>query len=72
VLFGFFFEVHMGRIGGEFRTLVEGVCAEILGRPIRLDIEQVEKAAQVRRVPRGGHLIETARAIGATPVGKDQ
>jgi hypothetical protein len=63
----------MGRIDTEFRALVEEVSTEILGRPVRIELELVEKAAQVRRAPpKGGHLLETARAIGATPVGKDQ
>ncbi len=68
---GFYKPVHMNKVATDCRALVEEQAAELLGRPMTLKVRLVERAAMQRRAPKGGHLVEAARAMGATPVGKD-
>lgn len=68
---GFYRPIHMDKVDKDCRTLVEQQAEVMLGRRIHLKVRQIEKAPQARRQPRGGHLVQAARAIGATPVGKD-
>ncbi len=68
---GFYSPVHMNKVATDCRALVEEHAAALLGRPVLLKVKLVQKAAAPRRLPRGGHLVEAARALGATPVGKD-
>lgn len=70
---GFFFDIHMNEISTSFRPLVEDHASEILGRPVRLKVKRIEKAAaaSVRRPQKSGYLAEAALALGAKPVGKD-
>jgi hypothetical protein len=64
--------MHMQKVANDFRSLVEEQAAQLLQRPVRLKVRQIERTAPARRAPRSGHLVEAARAIGAVPVGKDQ
>ncbi len=70
---GFFFDIHMNEISTSFRPLVEDHASEILGRPVRLKVRRIEKAAaaSVKRPQKSGYLAEAALALGAKPVGKD-
>jgi DNA polymerase-3 subunit gamma/tau len=68
---GFYSPTHMNKVATDLRAMVEEQASGLLGRPVRLKVSLVEKAAQKRRAPKGGHLVEAARAMGATPVGKD-
>lgn len=68
---GFYNAIHMNKVSTDLRGMVEEQASGLLGRPVRLKVSLVEKAAQKRRAPKGGHLVEAARAMGATPVGKD-
>lgn len=69
---GFYRPLHMQKVDTDCRVLVEQVAEELLGRPVTLAVSQVERSPQPQRKPRGGHLVEAARSIGATPVRKDQ
>ena len=68
---GFYRQLHMQKVDTDCRVLVEQVAEELLGRPVTLAVSQLERTPQTQRQPRGGHLVEAARAIGATPVRKD-
>jgi DNA polymerase III subunit gamma/tau len=68
---GFFAPIHMQKVDKDCRTLVEQQAELMLGRPVRLEVRQIERSPQARRQPRGGHLVQAARAMGATPVGKE-
>lgn len=68
---GFYRQLHMQKVDTDCRVLVEQVAEELLGRPVTLAVSQVDKAPQAQRKPRGGHLVQAARSIGATPVRKD-
>ena len=68
---GFYKPVHMNKVSTDCRALVEEQAAELLGRPVTLKVRLIERAATQRRAPKGGHLVEAARAMGAMPVGKD-
>ncbi|HEY4669810.1 MAG TPA: DNA polymerase III subunit gamma/tau [Tepidiformaceae bacterium] len=68
---GFYRPIHMDKVDKDCRTLVEQQAEVMLGRRMHLKVQQIEKTAQARRQPRGGHLVQAARAIGATPVGED-
>ncbi|MCC6382194.1 MAG: hypothetical protein IT304_06770 [Dehalococcoidia bacterium] len=62
----------MEKIASEGRALVEQQAAEILGRPVQLEVRQIERRENARPAARRGHLAEAARALGAIPVGKEQ
>lgn len=69
---GFYHPLHMQKVDKDCRTLVEQQAELMLGRAMRLKVRQVERGSPAsRRVPKGGHLVEAARALGATPVTKD-
>ncbi|MBI2764983.1 MAG: DNA polymerase III subunit gamma/tau [Chloroflexi bacterium] len=68
---GFFLPVHMQKVDTDCRTLVEEQAELLLNRPVKLKVRLIEKEQQSRRAPRGGHLAEAAKALGAVPVGKD-
>lgn len=68
---GFFVAMHMQKVDTDCRSLVEQQAEIILKRPVRLAVRQIEKEQQAARAPKRGHLAEAARAIGATPVGKE-
>jgi len=69
---GFYAPIHMQKVDKDCRTLVEQQAELILGHKVHLKVRQIERTPQSRRQPRGGHLVQAARAIGATPVGKDE
>ena len=69
---GFFRPTHMQKVDTDCRTLVEQQAEELLGRRVRLTVKMVEAPVQAKRAPRSGHLAEAAKALGATPVGKDR
>jgi len=69
---GFFRSTHMQKVDTDCRTLVEQQAEEMLGHKVRLTVRLIEGAQQVKRPARSGHLAEAAKALGATPVGKDQ
>jgi len=69
---GFYHPLHMQKVDKDCRTLVEQQAEILLGHPVHLRVRQVERVSQAaRRAPKGGHLVEAARALGATPVAKD-
>ncbi|NUQ56095.1 MAG: hypothetical protein HUU14_09445, partial [Dehalococcoidia bacterium] len=69
---GFYHPLHMQKVDKDCRTLVEQQAELMLGRAVRLKVRQVERGSPAsRRAPKGGHLVEAARALGATPVAKD-
>ena len=69
---GFYHPLHMQKVDKDCRTLVEQQAELLLGHPVHLKVRQVERAPQAaKRGPKGGHLVEAARALGATPVAKD-
>lgn len=53
------------------KSVVEELAARILGRPVTVSVTLIQESMQPKRETRKGHLAETARALGATPVGKD-
>ena len=67
---GFYHRMHMNKVDGELRTMVEQQAQELLGRPVNLKVRLIERAAKAAG-PKGGHLAEAALAMGAKPVEKD-
>lgn len=63
-------QLPMEKILGE-RAVVEGLASRILGRPVTINLTLTSESTQPKRETRKGHLAEAARALGATPVGKD-
>lgn len=60
------------KIERDGRTLVEQQAEALLGRPVRLKVRMADSGDNApQRETRRGHLAEAARAIGATPVGKE-
>jgi DNA polymerase-3 subunit gamma/tau len=68
---GFYVPMHMQKVDTDCRSLVEQQAEIILKRPVQLRVRQVDKETQAKRAPKRGHLAEAARAMGATPVGKE-
>jgi hypothetical protein len=54
------------------KAVVAAIASRILGRPVTIAVKLIEESSQPKRETRRGHLAEAARAMGATPVGKDQ
>jgi DNA polymerase III subunit gamma/tau len=72
LVLGFVRKMPMEKVDTTCRPMVEEQAAAILGRKVNLVVKLVEQdAATPRRETRRGHLAEAARAMGATPVGKD-
>lgn len=53
------------------RAVVESLASRILGRAVTINLTLTNESTQPKRETRKGHLAEAARALGATPVGKD-
>ena len=68
---GFQRKMPMDKVDTACRPMVEEQAEAILGRKVTLKVTLLEQSAQPRRETQKGHLAEAARAIGATPVGKD-
>jgi DNA polymerase III subunit gamma/tau len=68
---GFFAPMHMQKVDSDCRSLVEQQAEVILNRPVRLVVRLIDKDQQTQRAPKRGHLADAARAMGATPVGKE-
>lgn len=68
---GFQRQMPMDKVNTVCRAMVEQQAAVILGRPVTLKVMLIDGSAQPRREPRRGHLAEAAKAMGATPIGKD-
>ncbi len=68
---GFYYQAIMQKIDRDGRQLIEEQASALLGRTVRLEIELVDRQPQAQRPSKGGHLADAARALGATPVGKD-
>lgn len=72
VRLGFYWPMHMQKVDVDCRELVEGQASELLGRKVRIEVQLLDKKApQGRKASKGGHLAEAAKALGATPIGKD-
>ncbi len=71
LVLGFVRKMPMEKVDTTCRPMVEEQAAAILGRPMRLVVKQIEQDSGPKRETRRGHLAEAARAMGATPVGKD-
>jgi hypothetical protein len=56
------------------RQVIETAAAELLGSPVQLVCIVIERPPRERPAPaaepRGGHLVEAARQMGAQPIGK--
>ncbi|MCL4240712.1 MAG: DNA polymerase III subunit gamma/tau [Dehalococcoidia bacterium] len=68
---GFQRQMPMDKVNTVCRAMVEQQAAVILGHPVTLKVTLIDGSAQPRRETRRGHLAEAAKAMGATPVGKD-
>lgn len=69
---GFQRKMPMDKVDTACRTMVEEQATALLGRPIKLKVTHMEQSSAPKRETPRGHLAEAARALGATPVGKDQ
>ena len=64
--------MHMQKVDVDCRDLVEGQASELLGRKVRIEVQLLDKKApHGRKATKGGHLAEAAKALGATPIGKE-
>jgi len=68
---GFQRKMPMEKVDSACRPMVEEQATAILGRPISLKVTLTDGTAQPKRETSKGHLAEAARAMGATPIGKD-
>jgi hypothetical protein len=69
---GFWNKIHLDKIDGEGRPLVEQQAGAILKRPVRLKATLIEGGQEAPRRPaRRGHLAAAAEAMGAVPVRKE-
>lgn len=68
---GFERPLPMEKIVAGKATIAE-IASRILGRPVSIVVRLVQESTAPKRETPRGHLAEAARAIGATPVGKDQ
>ena len=71
---GFYYPFHQQKVESDGRVVIEQQAEVILGRPVRLKTRLVDRDGTVgssRKPAKGGHLAETARSIGATPVAKE-
>jgi DNA polymerase III subunit gamma/tau len=68
---GFYLPLHMDKVDKDCRTLVEQQAEALLKRPMTLKVTKIERSAGTKAAPKGGHLAEAARTLGATPVRKD-
>jgi len=74
VTLGFYWPMHMQKVDRDCRDLIEEQASALLGRPVRLSVELIERDSQSKTraaAARSGHLAAAARALGATPVRKD-
>ena len=69
---GFYYPFHQQKVESDGRVVIEQQAEVILGRPVRLKTRLIDRdGAAAKKAPRGGHLAETAKSIGATPVAKE-
>lgn len=68
---GFQRKMPMEKVNTACRPMVEEQASALLGRKVMLKVSQLEQATAPKRTPPRGHLAEAARALGATPVGKE-
>lgn len=68
---GFQRKMPMEKVNTACRPMVEEQASALLGRKVTLKVSQLEQATAPKRTPPRGHLAEAARALGATPVGKE-
>lgn len=69
---GFYWPMHMQKVDKDWRELVEQEAKNLLGHPVRLELELTERGLQKSKAGKsGGHLADMARELGATPVGKE-
>lgn len=69
--FGVYHQFHLDSLDREGRPLLEKQVEEMFGRPRALSFKLVERQKAKKAAPRSGHLAEAAKALGATPIGKD-
>lgn len=63
---GFYLPVLKSKVEA-FLPLLNDKAVEVLGRPVAVSLAMIPKA-NPQRGPKGGHLSEAAKALGATPV----
>jgi DNA polymerase III subunit gamma/tau len=68
---GFWSKMHMEKVDTAVRPLIEQQAERLLHHPVTLKVSITEREQVQRRAPRGGHLAEAAKALGAVPIGKD-
>ena len=71
LVLGFGRKMPMDKVDTTCRPMVEQQAEAILGRPVKLVVRLIENDTGPKRETRRGHLAEAAKAMGATPVGKD-
>ena len=69
---GFQRKMPMDKVDTACRAMVEEQAEALLGRKVTLKVSLMEQSSQPKRETQKGHLAEAARAMGATPIGKDQ
>jgi len=68
---GFQRKMPMEKVDTACRAMVEEQASALLGRAVTLKVRLNEQSAAPKRETPRGHLAEAAKALGATPVGKD-
>ncbi|MFN0146924.1 MAG: DNA polymerase III subunit gamma/tau, partial [Dehalococcoidia bacterium] len=68
---GFWNQMHLDKVDSDVRPLVEQQAEQMLNHPVALKLRLIEREQVPKRGPRGGHLAEAAKALGAVPVGKE-
>lgn len=68
---GFQRKMPMDKVDTACRPMVEEQASALLGRKVTLKVSQLEQSSSPKRETPRGHLAEAARALGATPVGKE-
>ena len=70
VVMGFYHTFHLERIeNGPFSQRLHELFSQVLGKTVDVKFEHVQRQAEERPKPSGGHLVQAARELGARPKG---
>jgi DNA polymerase III subunit gamma/tau len=70
VTLGFYHTFHLERIeSGPLAKRLEEMFSTVLARPVKLAFEHAPRERVASTSPKGGHLVQAARELGAQPIG---
>ncbi len=70
VVMAFYHTFHLERIeSGQLAQRLKELLSQVLGKPIEIKFEHLQRPREERPKPAGGHLVQAARELGARPTG---